>query len=103
MHKTGISVALALLLGSAIAETDPFVAFEAAKLDITIAKDGTGVVSKVYCKGCKFNQVKITPQSRAYIDGVEVGVLRARERAGKSAMVAFDPYTREVQTIRWNQ
>jgi hypothetical protein len=104
MNIIKVFVVMTLAIASTSwAEKQPFVAFEAFPLDIILAKDGTGVVNKVYCSGCDFNQVKIMPTTKVYINGAEVNILRARERAGKEAMVAFNPYTREVQTIRWNQ
>jgi len=85
------------------AEEAPFVAYEADKLKIKLSNDGTGVVQDVECRGCDFKVVKITSNSRATIDGKEVSIFEARKRAGKQAMVSFNPETREVQFIRWSE
>jgi hypothetical protein len=53
--------------------------------------------------GCDFTMVTITPETKAYRDGVEVDLLEAKMQAGKQALVSFNPDTREVQTIRWKQ
>jgi hypothetical protein len=68
-----------------------------------LSKDGTGIIKDVGCKGCDFNFVKITRNSKATVNGVEVNILEARSRARKGAMVSFNPNTREVQYIRWSE
>jgi len=83
------------------AEVAPFKVFETHSLGIKMSRDGTGIVKGIKCKGCDFSVVKITANSKASIKGVEVNILRARERAGKPGMVSFNPVTREVQYIRW--
>ena len=97
----------AMFLGVAanvvFAEEDPYVPFETLKLQIKLSEDGTGIVKDVGCMNCNFSVVKITNETRAYIDGIEVNILEARKQAGKGAMVAFNPETQEVQTIRWSK
>ena len=99
--KNLLSIMLIMLSLNVTAETAPFRVFETHSLDIKLAKDGTGIVRGIRCNGCDFSMVKITPDSRASIKGVEVNILRARERAGKPCMVSFNPVTQEVQYIRW--
>ena len=83
------------------AETMPFKVVEVFKLSIKLSNDGTGIVKNIRCGGCDFNFVRITPQSKASENGVEIDIQQAKKRAGKSAMVSFDPQTQEVQFIRW--
>ncbi len=83
------------------AEQEPFSVIETASLKIKLSDDGTGIVQNIKCKGCDFNVVKITANSKASIQGVAVNIFEARKRAGKPAMVSFTPETREVQYIRW--
>jgi hypothetical protein len=83
------------------AEQVPFKVVEIASLSIKLSKDGTGIVKNIRCKGCSFNFVKITKNSKASVQGAEVSILEARNRAGKQAMVSFTPETQEVQYIRW--
>ena len=85
------------------AEEQPFQVFEAFHLQIKLSKDGTGIVKGIDCQGCDYKFVKITPDSKATVNGVEVNILEARRRAGKMAMVSFNPYTQEVQYIRWSE
>ena len=93
---------LALSL-NAYAEVAPFSVHETSKLKIKLSDDGTGIVQDVWCRGCDFKIVKITKNSKATVNGKQVDIFEARSRAGKSAMVSFDPNTREVQFIRWSE
>lgn len=88
---------------SALAEELPFRVIETGSLSIKLSNDGTGVVKDIHCNRCDFNYVKITPASKASINGDEVSILEARKRAGKFAMVSFNPETQEVQYIRWSE
>ncbi|MBT8119354.1 MAG: hypothetical protein KJN89_06510 [Gammaproteobacteria bacterium] len=86
-----------------VAEEAPFRVFETESLSIKLSNDGTGIVKDIHCGGCDFNYVKITPASKASINGKEVSIMQARERAGKFVMVSFNPETQEVQYIRWSE
>ena len=79
----------------------PFKVIETDSLSIKLSNDGMGIVKDIKCSGCDFNFVRITHNSKASIQGVEVNVLQARERAGQPCMVSFNPETQEVQYIRW--
>ena len=83
------------------AETPPFKVVEIGSSKIILAKDGTGIVKGIKCKGCDFNFVKITSASKASIQGTEVSILEVRKLKGKIVMVSFNPVTQEVQYIRW--
>ena len=85
----------------ALAEEHSTFAFEVGSLSIKLSKDRTGIVQKFVCAKCDFNIVNITAETKAYANGVEVDLLRARSRAGKMATVIFYPDTREVQKITW--
>ena len=98
------SCVLVLVLSqSAIAEEHPFVPHGVKALSIKLSNDRTGIIKGVGCLGCDFTMVTITPNTKAYRDGVEVDLLEAKMQAGKQALVSFNPDTREVQTIRWKQ
>lgn len=90
-----------VLSQSAVAEEHPFVPFIAHVLSIKLSKDRTGIVKNVRCIGCEYTNAVITPKTKAYRNGIEVDLLQARMRAGKTALVSFNPKTREVQAIRW--
>jgi hypothetical protein len=95
-------VLLFLLPGfNAFAETMPNKVVEVFNLSIKLSGDGTGIVKNISCSGCDFNFVRITQQSKAAENGVEVDIQQANTRAGKNATVSFDPQTQEVQFIRW--
>jgi hypothetical protein len=83
------------------AEEMPFRVHETDSLKIKLAENGTGIVQGIKCEGCDFNFVRITANSKATIDGVEVSILEAKKMAGKFVMVSFNPETQEVQYIRW--
>jgi hypothetical protein len=93
--------ALLLVSLNAYAEEMPFRVFETDSLSIKLADNGTGIVKGVECEGCDFNFVRITENSKASENGVEVSIMEARKMAGKSVMVSFNPQTQEVQYIRW--
>lgn len=90
-----------ILSFNAFAEKAPFKVIETDSLSIKLSNDGTGIVKDIKCSGCDFNFVRITRDSKASIQGVEVNILQARKRAGKPCMVSFNPETQEVQYIRW--
>jgi len=85
------------------AEEMPFLVAEEFNLKIKLSKDGTGIVKGITCYECDFNFVRITSNSKATANGIEVNILEARKRAGKSVMVSFNPATQEVQYIRWHE
>jgi len=93
--------ALLLISMNAHAEEMPFRVFETDSLSIKLANNGTGIVKGIECEGCDFKFVRITANSKASIDGVEVSIMEANKRAGKPVMVSFNPETQEVQYIRW--
>ena len=86
---------------SLVAEEMPFKVFETESLSIKLSNDGTGIVKGIRCDGCDFKFVRITENSKASKDGVEVSIMEARGLAGKFVMVSFNPETQEVQYIRW--
>ena len=75
--------------------------FEISELKIKQSNDGTGIIKDVSCPGCDYQFVKITAKTKVFVNGVEVNVLRARERAGGQAFIEFDRDTAEVKHIYW--
>lgn len=97
-----VSISLLLLISiNAHAEEMPFRVFETESLSIKLANNGTGIVKGIKCEGCDFKFVRITENSKASADGVEVNILEAKKMAGKFVMISFNPETQEVQYIRW--
>jgi len=85
----------------AMAEEHPYVPYVARSLSIKLSNDRTGIIKDVRCMECDFTTVKITPKTKAYSNNIEVDLLEAKMQAGKTALVSFNPVTREVQSIRW--
>lgn len=96
-------IMLLLAAGIASAQQPTYVGFEEDSLRIQLANNGTGIIRNVGCyKLCEdFDIVNITHGTRAYSSGVQVNILEAKSRAGKSAYVEFNPVTREVIAIYW--
>ena len=83
------------------AEPVPYVIAEVGKLKIILSEDGTGIVKDIPCPSCDANYLKITKNSRAAKNGVEVDIQEVKKRAGKSIGISFNPQKREVQYFRW--
>ena len=83
------------------AEEKPFVVIETEPQNIRLADDGTGIVKNIFCTGCDFKVVKVTPASKATRQGVEVNIVEVRGLKDIVVMVSFNPETQEVQYIRW--
>ena len=92
---------LLLLTTGVSAEEAPFVVIETEPNNIRLADDGTGIVKNIFCSGCDFKIVKVTPASKATRQGVEVSMLEVRGLKDVVVMVSFNPETQEVQYIRW--
>ena len=75
--------------------------FEIGELKIRQSNDGTGIIKNVTCLGCDYQLVKITAGTKVIVNGQEVDLLRARERAGKNAYIEFDRDTAVVKHIYW--
>jgi len=75
--------------------------FEIRALKIKQSNDGSGIIKDVSCPDCDYKFVKITADTKVIVNGVDVNLLRARERAGKSAYIEFDRETAEVKRLYW--
>ena len=75
--------------------------FEIGELKIRQTNDGSGIIKDVSCPDCDYKFVKITADTKVIVNGVDVNLLRARERAGKSAYIEFDRDTAEVKRLYW--
>ena len=70
-------------------------------LKINLFKDGTGLVKNDPCSDCASRYYKITKNTKAAKNGVEIDIQQAKKRAGKSVGISVDPKTREVHHIYW--
>jgi hypothetical protein len=89
--------------GGSSEEQEWYHPFEIGELKIRQSNDGTGIIKEVSCGDCEYNFVKITPDTKVYVNNVQVNLLRARERAGKDAYIKFDKETAEVKYIYWSE
>jgi hypothetical protein len=70
--------------------------------NIKISKDGTGIVNNVKCKVCTSKVLTITKETKAYVDGKAVDIVKTKQKYGnKVAMIRFDVATNKVILIRW--
>jgi hypothetical protein len=88
---------------SAAAEKVWYYPFEIGELNIRQSNDGTGIIKEVTCEDCDYQFVKITPDTKVFVNGNKVDLLRARERAGQDAYIEFDRETAEVKHIYWSE
>ena len=77
--------------------------FEIGELKIKQSNDGSGIIKEVSCPDCDYQFVKITADTRVFVNGEKVNLLRARERAGQAAYIEFDKETAEVKHIYWSE
>ena len=77
--------------------------FEISALKIKQTNDGSGIIKEVTCGDCDYKFVKITADTKVFVNGVKVNLLRARERAGQDAFIEFDKETAEVKHIYWSE
>ena len=77
--------------------------FEIGELKIKQTNDGSGIIKEVSCGGCDYQFVKINADTKVFVNGVKVNLLRARERAGEDAFIEFDKETAEVKYIHWSE
>lgn len=77
--------------------------YEISDLDIKQTNDGTGIIRGIHCGECDYKIVTITPDTKVIVNGNEVELLRARERAGQEAFIEFDRETAEVKHIYWSE
>ena len=90
-----------LLSFNVSAETEPFLVVEVGNLAIKLSNDGTGIVNNIPCSDCDKHYLRITKDSGARKNGVEVDIQEVKKRAGKTIGISFNPETREVQNFFW--
>lgn len=96
-----LSLSVAGIASAAQANTDA--ELEVLSLKMKLSNDGTGIIKNVGCGGCTFKFAKITKNTKAYVNGVRVDLLRVRERVGNTVFIEFVRKTGEVMAIRWSE
>ena len=73
-------------------------------LKIKLSRDGTGIIKNESCSDCGDSRyLKITKNTKAGRNGVEIDIQQAKKRAGKSVGISYDPQTQEIQYIYWHE
>jgi hypothetical protein len=83
------------------AEQVPLEEVEVYSLKLKLSNDGTGIIKDMPCDGCAFRFGKITKNTKAYVDAVNVDLMRVRERIGRPVAIQFVRSTGEVIGIYW--
>jgi hypothetical protein len=76
-------------------------AIESSSLRISLDSRLHGFVEGKVCDSCKTIKVTITPETKAYSNGVEVPLQQATTRLGRFATVIYELNTKNVSAIRW--
>jgi len=85
------------------AEQPALSGLEVPWLKMKLSNDGTGIIYGVSCGDCDYKLGKITKNTQAYVNGVEVDLFRVRERVGLPIFVEYVRSTGEVMIIRWSE
>jgi len=75
--------------------------FESETLRISLDGSMNGFIEGKVCDECEVITVTITPDSKAYANGVEVPLKKAESRLGRYATVMYEIKTKKVSAIRW--
>lgn len=86
---------------SVIAGESSYIPVEVPAKLIKLSNDGTGVVQKVSCQGCDYTFVRITANTRAFVNNVETDRRNVRTTKQRIVLVKFNRETGEVAELRW--
>jgi len=76
-------------------------AIESESLRISMTSKLDGFIEGKVCDQCETITVTITPETKAYKDGIEVPLIQAKNRIGRFATVIYELDTKNVSAIRW--
>ena len=79
----------------------PHNTIKSVSLRISLDDDLHGFVDSKVCSFCKTIRIKITPDTVAYDNNVEVPLRLAKKRIGQFATVVYDLKTKNISAIRW--
>lgn len=105
MKQFNVVFLLVLLFATGVvnAEQPALSGLEVPELKMKLSNDGTGIIYGVTCGDCDYKFGKITKNTQAYINGIEVNLFRVRERVGLSVVVRYVRSTGEIMKIGWSQ
>ncbi|MEM7294102.1 MAG: hypothetical protein AAF420_12015 [Pseudomonadota bacterium] len=76
------------------------VGIELTVISVLISNNRTGTLTAKTCEDCEIIQLKITPNTRYFLNGVqEVDLLLARNLTGKAAGVGYNVESKEALEI----
>jgi len=70
-------------------------------LQIHMEDDLQGVIESKNCSFCKTIRIKITPNTKAYANNINVPLRQAGNRIGQYATIVYELKTKRASTIRW--
>jgi len=76
-------------------------AIRSVSLRISMEDDLNGIIESKNCSFCKTIKIKITPNTKAYANNVNVPLRQAENRMGRFATIVYELKTKKVSTIRW--
>lgn len=74
---------------------------EISGLKITLDSKLNGRIILKQCTGCKSAVLTITPETKAFNKNIEVPLIQAKKRLGKSAVVSYVIKSKLVKSIVW--
>lgn len=80
---------------------DVFDAIESPSLRISLNDSLNGFVEGKACDFCKVIRLRVTPETKAYENNIEVPLKNAESRLGRYAAVFYLIKTKKVTEIRW--
>ncbi len=110
MKKILLMISLVMFAANVYAEEEPRAEDEVANYEILemfgnnikVSSDGTGIVKNVECKVCTSKILKITKDTKTYVDGKAADLVKIKKSRGNAvAMIRFDVASNEVILIRW--
>ena len=74
---------------------------KSVSLRMSLDENLYGFVDSKVCSFCKNIRIKITPDTIAYDNDVQVPLKQAKKRIGQFATVVYDLKTNNVSAIKW--
>ncbi len=96
-----ITVFLLVIVQPTVADSTPeintFRTAEVGRESIKVASDGAGIVKDFSCRGCGFKLLKVTAETKGYLNNVEIGVVQLVQQS--RANVGFVKFALDSNTV----
>ncbi len=76
-------------------------AIRSVSLRIQMNDDLHGIIESKTCSFCQTIKIKITPETKAYANNINVPLKHAKNRVGRFATVIYELKTKNVSAIHW--